>query len=98
MTTTSASDWHHRALCAQPAYAGQQEDLWFTEIKHKQAIAEAVRLCHTCPVRQDCLKDAIADEGDAAKSRRYGVRGGLTPHQRRRLFEELRTRTDSAAA
>jgi ribosomal protein S21 len=37
-------------------------------------------------------------EGGAGHSNRHGIRGGLTPSQRHRLYEELRRRAKAAAA
>jgi WhiB family redox-sensing transcriptional regulator len=43
----------------------------------------ARRICATCPVRTDCLRDAL-EHRDIA----FGVRGGLTPTQRRALLHD----------
>lgn len=40
---------------------------------------EAKKVCAVCPVRAECLDDALADED------RHAVRGGLTPVERRGL-------------
>lgn len=45
------------------------------------------RACAACPVRQQCLDAALAEEGN--RSGRYGIRGGLTPVQRRLLNRRL---------
>lgn len=49
----------------------------------RKAADEALAICATCPVRVDCLEYAV--EADI----RYGVWGGLTERQRRRLVREL---------
>jgi WhiB family redox-sensing transcriptional regulator len=41
----------------------------------------ALRVCGRCPVRDECADDALAT-GDV-----WGVRGGLTEQQRRRIRE-----------
>lgn len=47
------------------------------------AIADAKRICATCPVWQACLSDALRT-GD----NEWGIRGGLRPHERRDLAEQ----------
>ena len=42
------------------------------------AAEPAKAICATCPVRSDCLNDAFADLSFG----RYGVRGGMTEHER----------------
>jgi WhiB family redox-sensing transcriptional regulator len=50
----------------------------------------AVKICSTCPVQAECLDDALAFELPGEK--RYGVRGGLSAKERKRLVEgELQT-------
>jgi WhiB family redox-sensing transcriptional regulator len=41
--------------------------------------AEALALCDTCPVRAQCLEYALRNKES------YGVWGGTTPEQRRRM-------------
>lgn len=52
-------------------------------------------VCAACPVRTDCLEDAMTREGDATHQYRSGLWGGLTPNQRARL---ARARATEAAA
>jgi len=47
-----------------------------------ESAAPAKRVCARCPVRRDCLDDALAWE---TPSLRHGVLGGLTPTERARL-------------
>lgn len=42
----------------------------------------AVKVCETCPVTEDCLREALAHETPG--ERRYGVVGGLTAAERAR--------------
>ena len=82
--------WTDQALCADPAYADERDDLWFAHpVQQKDAVAEAVAICHQCPVRQKCLNAALAFERGAHRMNRYGIFGGLTGSQRRRLYEAL---------
>lgn len=48
----------------------------------EDALARAKAVCATCPVRVQCHEAAMAEEAGAAESRRFGVRGGITPGQR----------------
>jgi hypothetical protein len=96
--TTTGDNWARFATCAQDAYRGQSEELWNAHAGERAKLAEAVRLCHTCPVRQRCLDEAIREEGNVGKERRFGIRGGLLPTQRRRLYDELERRRKEAAA
>lgn len=60
------------------------------------AYQTAREMCMRCPVPEECLDDAMAYEGNAGKSSRYGVRAGLTPAQRADLY--ARGRRGRAAA
>jgi hypothetical protein len=53
----------------------------------KQRIKEARIICAGCPVRLPCLGDAIRSGDD-----QWGVRGGLTPEERRAVKKELNRR------
>jgi len=52
-------------------------DLFFAETKSGEKTAMSI--CHSCPVRSECLEYAF--EADI----RFGIWGGLTEKQRRRL-------------
>jgi WhiB family redox-sensing transcriptional regulator len=73
-TTTSTDDrqWRDQAICAQTDAA-----IFFPEAGQYPHAARKV--CTVCPVREVCLADAIANRDD------HGVRGGLTPNERRQL-------------
>jgi hypothetical protein len=86
---SDSSSWRSHASCAQPAYDGRE--LWFAPIDSPDA-AEAKQVCAGCPVRHACLTAAMAEEGAAHRSDRYGIRAGLTGPDRRRLYEKLRER------
>lgn len=57
--------------------------------------ADGKAVCEVCPVRGDCLDDAMAREGDSAHQYRVGLWGGLTPNQRAVLAHQ---RADQGAA
>lgn len=64
--------WDERALCAQIDY-----EMFFPG--KGQSTADAKRICMACEVRTECLTDALAHH------ERYGVRGGLSERERRKL-------------
>ena len=59
------------------ACVGSDPDLWFP-VEQDQA-DEAVRVCRGCPVRAQCGAYAVDNRI------RYGIWGGLTESQRRRI-------------
>lgn len=65
--------WWHRGLC-WPDYA-------LFDSLDAGDIAEAKRVCKACPVKAECLEDALKHESAPGASR-HGVRGGLDPDQR----------------
>ena len=52
----------------------------------------AKRICADCPVRLQCLRDALEAEGNADTRNRYGVFGGLTAWERTQLNRKMRAR------
>lgn len=65
-------DWQERALCAQT-----DPEAFFPE--KGGSTREAKRICTGCEVRAECLEYALAfDE-------RFGIWGGLSERERRRL-------------
>jgi WhiB family transcriptional regulator, redox-sensing transcriptional regulator len=80
------ANWQDSARCL-----GLNPDLFYPE---NQTLArEAKEVCDGCPVRVECLEYAIE------KGERFGVWGGLTERERRRLVhkrnEVARTAIDS---
>lgn len=61
-------------------------ELFFPAPGQRGKAARAKRVCARCPVRAACLADALATHDE------YGIRGGLTPNERRmeRLLGRLR--------
>lgn len=78
-------------------------ELWFRGL---HAWRDAVAICQTCPVRQECLASALSHElldwqwrlADDQRARPMcsGVWGGLTARQRTQLLDEGRRRRDAA--
>jgi len=72
-----------RAACV-----GTEPDQWFTgDAGYKPQSTTLRRLCSNCPVRKQCLMYAfsIADQYSA-----YGMFGGLTSRERRRIAKMSR--------
>lgn len=69
-----ANTWRDRAACL-----GLDTDMFFPHPSEDPSAALAV--CAACPVREECLTDALKVE---PSSKRYGIRGGLTAKARTR--------------
>lgn len=76
--------WVAQALCAK---VGRPAD-WHPADSDLDAIDAAREVCERCPVRLECLEDAMS-----ARGLRTGIWGGLTLPERRRL---RRARTAAA--
>ena len=74
------ADWRERAACL-----GKPTGMFFPERGFNPGLADVIELCGWCPVRAQCLADAMAEERGVASGYRHGVRGGLTAHQRYEL-------------
>ena len=66
-------NWRQRAQCRNVAV----EVFFGRDPEHPPE--RIVKLCAMCPVRTECLDEAIEDE-----DLEFGYRGGLTPRYRRR--------------
>lgn len=64
--------WQAEALCAK-----SDPEEWFPD--RGQFADEAKKICRRCPVRQECLDYALRNK------ERFGVWGGFTELERRRL-------------
>lgn len=65
-----APAWHADAACRE-----YPRDWWFPQLG--ESTRRAVEVCQRCPVRGECLDEALADpELD------HGIRGGLAPRKR----------------
>lgn len=64
--------WRDAALCAQT-----DPEAFFPE--KGGSVRDPKRVCRACEVRAECLEDAL-EHGE-----RYGIRGGLSERERRRL-------------
>ncbi|MPY84203.1 MAG: WhiB family transcriptional regulator [Actinophytocola sp.] len=69
---TEEQDWQERALCAQT-----DPEAFFPE--KGGSTREAKRICQGCEVRSECLEYALAHD------ERFGIWGGLSERERRKL-------------
>lgn len=80
MTDPSDERWWHQAACkGKPDHLFDSGGPGRLSRNH-----EGLAICRACPVREQCLQDALAT-GDT-----YGIRGGLTGPQRIDLLARRR--------
>jgi WhiB family transcriptional regulator, redox-sensing transcriptional regulator len=77
-------EWQERALCAQT-----DPESFFPE--KGGSTREAKRICMTCEVRSPCLEYALANQ------ERFGIWGGLSERERRKLEKERKKDARRAA-
>ncbi|ACQ79466.1 transcription factor WhiB [Beutenbergia cavernae DSM 12333] len=70
--TATGLEWQERALCAQT-----DPEAFFPE--KGGSTREAKRVCTSCEVRAECLEYALAHD------ERFGIWGGLSERERRKL-------------
>jgi WhiB family redox-sensing transcriptional regulator len=75
--------WRRRAICAD--LPEENKDLFYPFDGDVEGHKKAIAMCGNCPVRRDCLTDALANHDV-----KYGIRGGLSPNARRALHRRLR--------
>jgi WhiB family redox-sensing transcriptional regulator len=73
-TIVGGSEWTVRAVCA----GGDPDTLFVTGAAQR----EAAKICQACPVRLECLADALDNRIE------YGVWGGMTERQRRAVLKK----------
>lgn len=66
--------WATRAECL-----GEFEDLMFPTDGDEAGLEAARQVCHRCPVRENCLSEALA------RGEKHGVWGGTTEDERRSM-------------
>lgn len=72
--------WQHRAACRNHP----NPDLWFPNQTDDAARATAKAICAGCPVRADCLTDAMQP---GMRSYVRGIWGGTTERERAELIK-----------
>jgi hypothetical protein len=88
------ADWRGLAACV-----GQDTDLFF--VTDRSAAGRAIRnqaktFCNRCPVRAECLYDALEHETPGVRP--YGIRAGLVAGQRSALAIPQGPRADAVAS
>lgn len=83
IVTVTEETWAVRAACASPS--SDDRDAMFVQ---GAAQRDARVLCFACPVRLDCLLEAL-EEGMT-----HGVWGGLTERERRAMRRDASVRDD----
>lgn len=81
----SDDQWQRKSLCAQT-----DPEAFFPE--KGGSTRDAKRICQRCPVIGDCLNAALAND------ERFGIWGGLSERERRRLKRNLEAAAHGAAA
>ncbi len=76
----SKDPWWDRAACV-----GQPLHIFFPRRGDRNTADEAKKVCASCPVATDCLAFALSREQGTATSGRFGIYGGVTASDRRRL-------------
>lgn len=77
--------WHAEAACVD-----EPLDVFFPT--RGASLARARAICATCPVRAQCLDEAL--EFDRSRYELPGVWGGTSPRQRRQLRKERAAQAD----
>lgn len=77
----STGEWRLYAECGP----GDTELFFSKDPVEKRA---ALAICGDCPVARECLAEVMAQEKGVDLHGRYGIRGGLTPSERRDLSRE----------
>jgi WhiB family transcriptional regulator, redox-sensing transcriptional regulator len=84
LATTEPPRWQDDALCAQVG-----GDIFFPE--KGQPVRDAKALCDRCPVQAACLEDALA------RDERFGIWGGKSERERRRIKKDRQAAIAAAA-
>ena len=77
------SEWLSRAACK-----GETDSFFSYD---EEVMEEARAICEDCPVRKECLQTALADRNH------YGVWGGTTASERRRIHRTRATADPTSA-
>lgn len=82
MSINVRPEWHQQAACRDHEFRRGEIDPWHPDgdrQRVRDAVTYAKAVCHGCPVRAECLDEALAEKAQ------YGIRGGLTAPERVRL-------------
>lgn len=75
--------WWHSAACAR-------FDPRSFDPPNVHVARQAKAVCATCPVKRDCLLEALTEENNT-KFGPWLIRGGMTPTDRKNLTPRMRT-------
>jgi hypothetical protein len=87
LATREPEDWRLDAACRDWNHE-RDGDPWHPDSSLPNAYTRAREICSPCPVAAACLEVAMAAEGGIVRDSRYGMFGGLSPHERARLRRE----------
>ena len=85
-------DWRDDAGCV-----GVPTEMFFREGHHNGKDRQSMTvkaICFACPVREECLADALHHERNVHRSERAGIWGGLGPGERYRLWKKIKPLND----
>lgn len=86
------ASWVLQAACRGLVSSGES-DPWFpVAATSTEAYAEAREVCAKCPVAAECLDRAMQDEAGRSDRARWGMWGGKTPMERKRIDKATRER------
>jgi WhiB family transcriptional regulator, redox-sensing transcriptional regulator len=74
------------------ACVGIPTEMFFPEktiSSQTREVKALVSICSGCPVKQECLEQALLLEGDCSRRHRHGVWGGKTPNQRHKMAAKV---------
>ncbi|MEV4093836.1 WhiB family transcriptional regulator [Streptosporangium saharense] len=88
LDTPPAESWRDRAACR----SADDPEIFFPKVSamrgargaETRAYAAAQQVCARCPVQQECRAYALD------RDEQYGMWGGMTPGQRRRLLNQMK--------
>lgn len=69
---TIAPQWHLQAACRE-----HDPEIWYPDYTGPVSTIRAKTVCRECPVRVNCLLEALATGED------FGIWGGTTPQERK---------------
>ena len=82
-------EWIDDARCASPPYSDERKYKWTIErsggLENPRTVLKLFDVCGSCPVRRECLMDALSE-------RRFSVEGcwgGTVGTERRRVMREV---------
>jgi len=89
--TNDAEPWHTQVACTK-------EDAPLFDYdprakRHDKGVIEAAKeICHSCPVIDSCILDALDYEAGKPLTERFEIRGALTPKERLKLDTTIGTK------